>query len=62
MDAIKSKPPLRRRPLLLQGIAGVEDAGSEWLITLRCGHRILRLKAEGRPTVFHRRRCPYCAA
>ena len=61
MDATTSKPRPRRRPLLLQAVADVEDAGSDWLITLRCGHQILRLKAEGRPTVFTRRHCPYCA-
>ena len=62
MDATTSTPRLRRRPLLRQAVARVEDADSDWLITLRCGHRILRSKAEGRPTVFSRRRCPYCEA
>ena len=55
-----SKPKLRRRPLLLQTVAHVGDADSDWLITLRCGHQILRPKGEGRPTIFSRRHCPYC--
>ena len=53
-----STPTPRRRPLLLQAVAHVGDADSDWLITLRCGHRILRPKGEGRPTVFSRRDCP----
>jgi hypothetical protein len=60
MDVETSKPMPRRRPLLLQAVAHVEDADSDWLITLRCGHQILRLKGEGRPSVFSRRYCPYC--
>jgi hypothetical protein len=62
MDATTSTPRSRRRPLLLQAVAHVEDADSDWLITLRCGHRILRPKGEGRPNVFTRRQCPFCAA
>ena len=61
MDATTHTPRPRRRPLLLQAVAHVEDAGSDWLVTLRWGHQIMRLKAEGRPTVFTRRHCPYCA-
>jgi len=57
-----SKPRPRRRPVLLQAVAHVEDVDSDWLVTLRCGHRILRPKGEGRPTVFSRRHCPYCGA
>ncbi len=60
MDATTSKPKPRRRPLLLQAVAHVEDANSDWLITLRCDHQILRSKGEGRPTIFTRRHCPYC--
>jgi hypothetical protein len=60
MDATMSKPRRRPRPVLLQAVAHVEDADSDWLIALRCGHQILRPKGEGRPTVFSRRHCPYC--
>ena len=60
MGVETSKPTPRRRPLLVQAVAHVEDADSDWLITLRCDHRILQPKGEGRPTVFSRRHCPYC--
>ena len=60
MDATTSKPRPRRQPMLLQAVAHVGDADSDWLITLRCGHQILRPKGDGRPTVFTRRHCPYC--
>ena len=60
MDATTSQPRPRRRPLLLQAVAHVEDAESDWLIALRCGHQILRSKGEVRPPVFSRRHCPYC--
>ena len=58
MDTTTPRP--RRRPLLLQAVAHLEDADSDWLITLPCGHQILRSKVEGRPSVFSRRHCPYC--
>ena len=62
MDATTSTPRLRRRPVLLQAVTHVGDADSDWLITLRCGHQILRSKGEGQPTIFSRRPCPYCVS
>ena len=39
--------------VLAAEVAHIEDADSDWLVTLRCGHQI-----QGRPTVFSRRHCP----
>ena len=62
MDQMTSAPRRPRQRVLLQPVAHIEDADSDWLITLRCGHSIVRRKGEGRPTVFSRRHCPECLA
>jgi len=36
-----SEPRPRRRPVLLRGVAHFVDADSDWLVTMRFGHRIL---------------------
>jgi hypothetical protein len=46
-------PPLR-------AVVRIEDAGSDWRITLTCGHKVVRAKTGGRPTVFSRCRCDKC--
>ena len=48
MDATTSKPKPRRRPLLLQAVAHVEDADSDWLITLDATTRSCGPKARAR--------------
>jgi hypothetical protein len=52
-SAMAQVPPLR-------GVVRIEDAGSNWRMTLTCGQKVVRAKTEGRPTVFSRRRCDKC--